>query len=233
MLRASCHPDVVARSRSKTRAAPSRAEAELPSSNRSEIGLSRRSATASGVRWVSSTMSASAAGEIVALLSHRMLEVQRDLTVDLAEEQLLGREVDQQSVAGDRAHSDRPQPRGEAQEERRGRDALLCDVHACFDPADDLSQQCGVVVKLPDRAPPVIERSGAHREIPADVADFVERGDRGRVTDWIERRCFATEYRVHLAAADQVTGSAVDQRAVPAEQPGPVGDPKREFQVMG
>jgi hypothetical protein len=95
--------------------------------------------------------------------------MQLGLAVDLAEQHLFVGELGQQAVADHSADPDRPQPRGEAEEEYRSRDPALSGADAPLHPVNDAVEQFGVGVKLLYRAPAAINRPGPDGEIPVDV----------------------------------------------------------------
>ena len=77
-------------------------------------------------------------------------------------------ECGQQSVADDGADADRPQPRGEAEEEDRRGDSRLRGTEAGLHSLDDAAQQVAVGVELVHGAPAVVDRPGADGEIGVD-----------------------------------------------------------------
>ncbi len=129
-------------------AAPSNADAALPRNNFGEIGPSRFNAVASGVQVPVEDEVSQHRLEVVALPAQRVGDVQGDVATGFAERQLRHAEVGQQTVADHRADADRPQPRGEAEEERRDRDAAFGGADARPNAFDDALEQRGVGVEL-------------------------------------------------------------------------------------
>ena len=138
--------------------------------------------------------------QVVTLPCERAGDVQRDLAAEFAEQQLVGAECGQHSVAGDGADADRPQPRGEAEEEDRRGDSRLCGTERGLDPFDDAVEQFGVAVELLHRMPAVVDGPGADGEIWVDVCEFGQ-GRRG-----VGRRC--EPGGVGLNPADQLGQAA-------------------------
>ena len=81
----------------------------------------------------------------------------------------IGGKVGQQTVADDSADADRPQPRGEAEEEYRHRDPPFRCADAGLHSIDDAVEQCVIGVELLQREPATVDRPGAHGEVLVDL----------------------------------------------------------------
>jgi hypothetical protein len=98
--------------------------------------------------------------------------MQRDLAADFAEQQLFGSEFGQQAVAHHSADADRPQPRGEAEEEDRRGDPPLGGAHAHPHSLNDVVKQFGIGVEVLYRTPAAVDRPRPDREVLVDFREF-------------------------------------------------------------